>query len=74
LKQDFVFNRVGYEPLEGSLKEGESRFEGIGHASNQNAGLKHLVGIVVRNAFIATRRIFVGVKKIEVGEAERSNQ
>ena len=69
MKQAFVFNGVGYEPLKGSLKEGESRFKGIGHASNQNAGLKHLVGIVVRNAFIATRRILVGVKKIEVGEA-----
>ena len=56
------------------MKEGESRFEGIGHASNQKASLKDLVGIVVSNAFIATRWILVGVKKIEVGEAERSNQ
>ena len=74
MKQDFVFNRVGHEPLKGSLKEGESRFKGIRHASNQNAGLKHLVGIVVRNALIAPWRILVGVEKIEVGEAERSNQ
>ena len=56
------------------MKEGESRFKGIGHASNQKAGLKDLVGIVVSNPLIATQRILVGVKKIEVGEAERSNQ